>query len=178
MHSKIHNIALSFHGLNDVGAGQKSIEGFFEAGGENGSGGGGGSGEVGMGKKRTRDVMTNDDYDETKFSFVCDQCRKTIRLASSVIHSFTKDGGDYGAVPDESDRQRLIDNLRAEHADYHFAKSLAHTISDTEDAAPPITKKKKTSGTGKDRKKKEVPKGIAKYFTAGAGSSNGNGKGK
>lgn len=177
MHSKIHNIALSFHGLNDVGAGQKSIEGFFDVGGDNGSGSDGGV--VGMGKKkRTRDMTVTDD--DENFSFVCDQCRKTIRLPSSVIRSFKKDsGGGYGAELEESERQRLIENLRAEHADYHFAKSLAHTFSDTEDAAdPPINKKKKANGTGNDKKKKEVPKGIAKYFTAGAGPSNRKGKGE
>lgn len=135
---KIHNIALSFHGLSDVGVGQKSIDGFFS-----GSGGDELDGSNGRtGKKRSRDST---DDDEGRFSFVCDQCRKQIRLPSSVIHSFTEDVAYHQDDP-HSERHRLLENLRSEHADYHFARSLAHAVSDTEES--PVAKKKKTSGNG------------------------------
>lgn len=180
-HKKIHNISLSFHGLTDVGVGQGGIEGFL---GERSS----------NGRKRSRDDEGDANGDEeAKFGFVCEKCKKRIRLSPTIVRSLSSED-DMGDVKEE--RNRLLENLRVEHADYHFARSLAHTVSDDDDSresTPSVTKKKKKEGTGNGGKtngsisngqstKGNATKasGIAKYFSAPSGSSSSlkRGKGK
>lgn len=147
MHAKIHNISLSFHGLNAAIAGQKQIEGFFSPA-----------------QKRTHD-SADGDGDGDVHSFICDKCSKRIGLTEEQVFRANED--------DDMALERAMETLRTEHADYHFARSLAQNGSEGEDdvqvARPPAAKKKKIAG---NTKRKPEPKGIAKFFTpVGAGPS-------
>jgi len=156
-YSKIHNISLAFHGLTSAGAGQKRIEGFL-----------GVANSSGYGRKRGReDELQEADNGVSGRSFTCDRCSKRISLPDSII--------------DNDEGQALtnaLEVLKMEHADYHFARDLAQQGSEGDNdepiTRPPITKKKKTSGSKPPLKRKEPPQGIARYFgTTPSSSSKG-----
>ncbi|KAF8322607.1 DNA polymerase eta [Clavulina sp. PMI_390] len=168
-HAKIHNISLSFHGLTSAEAGQKRIENFLASS-----------------SKRPRTDDADADADEVdgiaaRPSFVCERCSKRISVPPD---SFEIDiDGD--VEPDSEGRSALaLERLKIEHADYHFARDLAHQHSDPEDGHVeamhrPASKKQKKKGneppSKASTKRKEPPRGIAKYFDrqpAGSSSSS------
>jgi len=176
--AKIHNIALSFHGLASAGAGQKLIEGFFTPNtGEDTRLDGSSP------KKRSRVVADGEDKDEDERvdaahemsqSFVCDKCSKRICLPA---HSQNQ-------LESEADVKRALELLKMEHADYHFARDLARQTSE-DDVEPvassrPLQKKKKSTTSKRSRSSSSRQKerqGIARYFDASSSSSSTTGKG-
>ncbi|KAF9507700.1 hypothetical protein BS47DRAFT_1333112 [Hydnum rufescens UP504] len=130
--AKIHNISLSFSGLEATEIGQQSIEGFFEG--------------TGAARKRSREHEADDMEDE--YSFICSQCSKRIVLNQSVRGE------------SEEMRANAMAALRVEHEDYHFARNLARDGSDSDEESRSRSSAKKKKKPSKDGQARGRERGL------------------
>ena len=154
------NIQLSFSGLEQIEAGQKGIERFFEAGMT-----------VGGKRKVVKEEVVEAEKKRMKIeddstpiaststrppaltstptpapverkkrlsqplpSFVCDRCKKTI---SPSLHSLTALQSEHPNLDTTALHKLLIKREKAEHVDYHFAGDLLQT--ERERSRPAVT---------------------------------------
>ncbi|KAG7089797.1 hypothetical protein E1B28_011447 [Marasmius oreades] len=143
---KVTNVSLAFTGIEVAEEGQQNIDGFFRADGQF--------------SKRPRESETDGDSGtnaeplegDCTTSFSCSKCRRKISLSPTQT---------LGASLEE--KNRALNNLRAEHEDFHFAQAVAREVEvEPED----ITEKSVSPGGGKKRKRKDpAPVGIEKFFS-------------
>ncbi|OCB84740.1 eta DNA polymerase [Sanghuangporus baumii] len=188
---KVTHLNLSLAGIGWTEEGQKSIQSFFHARAPMDSkravseGVAGPSSildEVEVMHERSRSVTpgveggkefvaldSNNDIVDNRYSFRCSQCHKSIPLPITLRNQIAKSGASNGTFADDVGEllQEALENLRMEHADFHFAEDLAHQERQAPIAAPSSRKPNKSTSpprqSRKTKKEKEV-EGIAKYF--------------
>ncbi|KAF9266589.1 DNA/RNA polymerase [Marasmius fiardii PR-910] len=142
---KVTNVSLAFTGIEVAEEGQQNIDGFFRADAKHPREIEGETDDEPRGDAEERSPSN-----DNSTSFSCLKCRKKISLSPAQVFSVTAE-----------EKIRALDNLKAEHEDFHFAQAVAREVEPEEKS-----EKNMPSGSGKKRKRKEpAPVGIEKFFS-------------
>lgn len=188
---KITNVQLSFSGIDSMEAGQQVIEGFFKPPSSNQQKSTLPKGKASLKRKRDEDTLTDaNDFDIKggiathqagdqiqdearsfaatdpgtslpRHSFICNRCKKRIALPEVLQNA--SDIGD-GFIDE------MIEALRSEHDDFHFAQDLAKEGDGSRQVIKPDDKRRRSPPTKAKKKaaasstKESEVKGIARFF--------------